>query len=473
MERYKFFVGGESKEFTDRYTSSIEFDRIIVRYVAMVMLAHVKELARNKLIDVESAKKIVNELTDIIESSGEKLYKWIKSKNRLYEDVFEALEVYLYEVVGSEAGRIAIGRSRNDHISATLRLVLRDKVIEVLERLLELRRTLVAKALEYGNTLFPFFTHEQIAQCGSAAIYFLSYEKTFADLWLLLSYSMDLLSQNPLGSGAAAGTFVRLDIDRLSEELCFSKEFIPPYYATGSRLFLLYVVSVLSLIMVEVSRFVKDMMLLANVIRQGIEIPKHHVSTSSIMPHKRNLVTLEIARAKSSKTIGILTSLLSAYKSIPYGYNLDFQEMNVQLFDILKDVVDTLEVIKDFISGLELKEDTMRVLLSDRPCWSSDLVEYLAISTGRPVRELYAELAKVFQITVAEHDIQLENLLARYGIDKASVWTLHKLKPIEKSLDNMLSYVKERIQKDFERVKHLNSSLSRCSEMLIRRMPEA
>lgn len=190
------------------------------------------------------------------------------------------------------------------------------------------------------------------------------------------------------------------------------------------------------------------------------------------MPHKRNLVTLEIARAKASKVIGALMSLLATYKSVPYGYNLDFQEMNVYFFEALNDVVNTLDVVKDFISGLELDENEMKTSLSDTPCWSSDLVEYIAIDTGRPVRELYSELAKVFQASTTGFTGQLEDFLAKYGIEGIDVRALYRLRPVEGELGKMIGCAERRLRNDFETVKQLSDDLSQCNEVLIESMPD-
>uniref|UniRef100_A0A7C4NKI4 Fumarate lyase N-terminal domain-containing protein n=1 Tax=Ignisphaera aggregans TaxID=334771 RepID=A0A7C4NKI4_9CREN len=468
MNRYKFLVGGESKNFTDMYTSSFEFDRTIAKYVAMVLLVHVRELVKKKLIEINSAKAIIRELVDIAISNGEKLYSWAKNRGEVYEDIFEALELYLYDLVGPDAGRIAVGRSRNDHIATVLRLALRDKVLDVIYKILGIRKILIDKALEYKDKIFPFYTHAQVAQCGSAAQYFLAYEQAFTDIYMMLMHSLNYLGKNPLGSGAATGSMVQLNLTEISEELCLSAETLPPYYATGSRLFLLYVLSLLSLAMSEIGRFVEDMILLANVLQQGVEIAKHHVSTSSIMPHKRNLVTLEIARAKASKVLGSLSALISIYKSVPYGYNLDFQEMNFIAFEAIKDVEETFEIVKDFIAMLGFKEDVVKDYLKDKPCWSSDLIEYIAITAGKPVRELYAELAKALQKHLVGGDDSLKQFLARYGIEKEEIISLYRVKPFEKSLDQIIDHALKRLQENFKEVEQVNVDLKRCNEMLIR-----
>ncbi|MEM0489941.1 MAG: lyase family protein [Ignisphaera sp.] len=468
MKRYKVLVGGVSKDSIDSYVSSIDFDKKLAKYVAMVMLAHLKNLVNSHLITIETAKKISYELIKIIETEGRRLYEWIEKREEKFEDVFEALEIYLFSVVGEDAGRIAIGRSRNDHISAVLRLSIRDHMIKLLLKLLDLREAFIDKSNKYRETLFPFFTHAQLAQCGSATLYFLTYEYTFSNVWKILLELLELVNQNPLGSGASAGTSVPLNKDVFAKLLCFDSTPLPPYYATGSRLFMLSVASIFTILMTEIGRFVEDMMIMNNIVPHGLEVPREHISTSSIMPHKRNLVTLEIARAKVSRAIGLLTALLSSYKSVPYGYNLDFQEMNIYFYELVKDLDSTLEIITDFIKGLEINSDAINKYLSDKPCWSSDIIEYISINTNIPVRNLYARLAEALQEYWRNNTDPLKSFLKSYGLELADVWKIVKQKPIEKELDVLMNLARERIARDYERVKQINTVLMQCSEELIK-----
>jgi argininosuccinate lyase len=118
----------------------------------MVMLAHVKTLLSQGVILKECGESVLKALVEVVESKGEALYKWISGGGHYFEDVFEALEAYLHEVAGVDAGYMAIGRSRNDHVAAVLRLFIRDRVLEVLQKLIELRRALLDKAIEFRGS---------------------------------------------------------------------------------------------------------------------------------------------------------------------------------------------------------------------------------------------------------------------------------------------------------------------------------
>ncbi|MEM1561349.1 MAG: lyase family protein [Ignisphaera sp.] len=463
--RYRAFLG-DSKSFIEDYISSLDFDKRLTKYVAMVMLAHVKVLENSGHIPKEYVQDIAKELIDIVKTDGEKIYKWIEEKKVKFEDIFEAIESYLYDVVDGGAGYIALGRSRNDHVAAVLRLYARDALYNILYNLIELRKALLEKASEYRSTIFPFFTHQQLAQCGSAALYFLSYEYALSTVWRYLLQLLDILSENPLGSGAAAGTVVPLDIGLLSKYLCFKQSVLPPYYATGSRLFLLSLVSGIVLFMGELSRMAEDLISMNGIIPYAIEFPVEHISTSSIMPHKRNLVTLEIARSKISKIVGLYTSMLSIYKSIPYGYNLDLQELNRIFMDIVSDTITTLNVFVDIIKGIKINEDKIIKYVEDKPCWSSDVVEYIAITKGKPVREIYFQIARQLK-SYRQNGDTLSKILLNIGIQPNNVWNIIKSRPIEMYIKKMIEGAWRILEEDRKLVKDSLESIESCRAELI------
>lgn len=463
--RYRALIG-DSKDFIEDYISSLVFDRKLTRYAAMVMLAHVKALEKTRYIPKEYASNIASELIDIIETDGEKIYRWIEERKMRFEDIFEAIESYLHEVVDGGAGYIALGRSRNDHVAATLRLYARDALHTILDNLIELRKTLLEKASEYRSTIFPFFTHQQLAQCGSAALYFLSYEYAISVAWRLLTHSHTLLSENPLGSGAAAGTMAPLDLAILSKYLCFDKEVIPPYYATGSRQFLLSIVFGIVLVLSELSRMVEDLLFIDSVIPHAIEFPVEHISTSSIMPHKRNLVTLEVARAKISNIVGLSISMISIYKSIPYGYNLDLQEMNRIFMDIVSSTTTTINILTDLVRRIRIDESRILKYVEDKPCWSSDAVEYIAMKRGRPAREIYYQIARQLKNGSQGGEV-LSKILLGMGIQPSSVWNFIRSKPVEVNIKRMIEDGWGVLEEDRKLVRDVLLKIESCMSELI------
>jgi len=196
-------LGPASPEIRE-YTSSMEDDKLIVCEVLEVLEAHVRELAEAKVIPVDSAERIISEIEDL---KGDPL----KLFTYKVEDVHEALEVYLEGKLGAEAGYLALGRSRNDHVAAALRLKVSRLLLEEGWELLKMRRILLARALEHKETPMVLYTHLQPAQVSTLAHYLLYVEELLATYSELLPAVIDVTLKSPLGSGPAAGV-TRLSI---------------------------------------------------------------------------------------------------------------------------------------------------------------------------------------------------------------------------------------------------------------------
>jgi argininosuccinate lyase (EC 4.3.2.1) len=107
------------------------------------------------------------------------------------------------------------------------------------------------------------------------------------------------------------------------------------------------------------------------------------------MPQKRNPVTMEILRAKVSESIGILTSLLSIYKGLPTGYNLDLQEMNKYYWLAVNYTISSIRVLESLFSQIQINKVNI-----DESSLATDDAELLSINKKVPYRSAYFEIAK-------------------------------------------------------------------------------
>ena len=143
-----------------------------------------------------------------------------------------------------------------------------------------------------------------------------------------------------------------------------------------------------ALIGVHLSRLGEEIVLWASQEFRWIEMDDAYSTGSSIMPQKKNPDVAELARGKSGRLIGNLTSLLATLKGLPLTYNRDLQEDKEPVFDS----VDTLLLVLPAVSGLV---STMRVntarLESSAPdgfALATDLAELL-VRRGVPFRDAH------------------------------------------------------------------------------------
>jgi argininosuccinate lyase len=65
--RYRIYLGN-SKDFIESYFSSLEEDKVLAKYAATVMLAHVKALVNQGILSKDLSKDVLATLIDIIKT---------------------------------------------------------------------------------------------------------------------------------------------------------------------------------------------------------------------------------------------------------------------------------------------------------------------------------------------------------------------------------------------------------------------
>jgi argininosuccinate lyase len=380
------------------YTSSYQDDTEILEQVKLVMKAHVVELFLSGYISREACRILIQ---------GINAFKEI-GKN--YEDIHEALEDHLLKFAGDFGGMVGFGRSRNDHVATALRLKMREELISLLEELLQLRGTLIRRAQDETTTLFPSFTHFQPAQPTSFGHYLLYVEEELAQRWEMIFSALRLVNRSPLGSGAVVGTSVALNREREANILGFEGVITNTISATSSRADLISASMEVGVLMLVLSRVAEDLILLSSKLTNIIQLPDEHVSTSSLMPQKRNAVTMEILRAKTSEVLGALMTLSSIYKSLPSGYNLDLQEMNPEYWAILSEARKAVYILHDLLSKLRVRDPKL-----DVETLSTDDAES-RVKGDVSYRTAYFEVAKSLREGSFRPSLTFEDSLARKAV---------------------------------------------------------
>ncbi len=391
---YRKELLGETKDWIIEYISSIDHDKEIIKHVIITLIEHVLELYRCGILNREVFCKIYRKLREILETKIDELYISNLYKKK-YEDIHELIEKYLIETIGPEyGGWIGIGRSRNDHVVTAHRLRLREYTCELLEKLLEFRKVLVEKSAQFKDIKFIAFTHGQPAQVTLLSHYLLSVDELIENFINVLLYvTENLIERSPLGSGPAVGVLTPIDRLREAEDLNM-KIIYNTLYATESRDYFTVSTSIITSLAVELSRFVNDLIRLSDPSYDLIRIPDEHCATSSIMPHKRNPATLEVARARISKIIGSLVTILCIVKEVGKGYYLDLQEVTPEVWNIFRNMIELVDILKDVVSRIIVNIESINNLINKTYITSSETVELISIQEHRNFRDVYMELAR-------------------------------------------------------------------------------
>ncbi|MEM1626008.1 MAG: argininosuccinate lyase [Sulfolobaceae archaeon] len=439
---------GSNKDFVIKYTSSLDSDKYIIEEVKLVMKVHVIELFLSKYIDENVASSIIKSINSFtMDEKGE------------FEDIHEALEAYILKQLGEVGGWIGLGRSRNDHVATALRIKMRNEIIDILEKMLNFRKNIISNAEANLETIIPSFTHFQPAQPTTLAHYFLYIEEELSSRWETLFSILKLVNRSPLGSGAIVGSNIALNRLREAEMLGFESIIENTLYATSTRSDLISAVNEMCLTLVSLSRIAEDLILLSSKFVGILMLPDTHVSTSSLMPQKRNAVTMEILRSKAGVCIGIVSTLLSVYKSLPSGYNLDLQELNSYYWKITEDLKDAIEVLNDILLGLKVLKE-----YDDKEFLSTDVAEIRSVREGKPYRKIYNEIVEKIRagVFIAEmsplDSIKLKKVEGSPNPEFLKISIKNASKRVEDH-ENMLKSYKERIQLGLAQLRAIENEL--------------
>jgi argininosuccinate lyase len=376
------------------------------------------------------------------------------------EDIHTAVERRLTGLIGPAAGKLHTGRSRNDQVATDFRLWMLQSLPALQIGLVDLQSVLIDCAETSNETLMPGYTHLQRAQPILLAHWWLSH------FWPLqrdgdrLAELTKRISVLPLGSGALAGTPVRIDRAALAEALHFKMPSPNSLDAVSDRDFAAEFLFCAALIGVHLSKLAEQVVLYTSTEFGFFELSDSFSTGSSLMPQKKNPDVFELTRGKAGVLIGQLVGMLSMLKGLPSTYDKDLQEDKALVFtayDILRGI---LPVLAGALQTLTVRPERMRSAI-DSFMMATDLADYLA-GKGIPFREAHALVGKVVR-AASEDGLGLESFpIERYQslspAFEADVYAVFDpMKSVERrnviggtapeSVKNQIQFAKESIRK--------------------------
>lgn len=378
------FSGGPS-EAMFALSVSTHFDWVLAPYDVLASKAHAKVLNRAGLLSDADLATMLAGLDQLGKDVADGSFGPLPTD----EDVHGAMERGLIDRVGPEVGgRLRAGRSRNDQVAAMFRMWLRDAVRGVAQDVADLIDAIVAQAKAHPDAIMPGKTHFQAAQPILLAHSLLAHAQP---LLRDLERIQDLdkrLAVSPYGSGALAGSSLKLDPEAIAEELGFDSSADNSLDGTASRDFAAETAYVLAQIAVDLSRFAEEIIAWSTPEFGYITLHDAWSTGSSIMPQKKNPDVAELARGKSGRLIGNLAGLLATLKAQPLAYNRDLQEDKEPLVDSVTQLSIVLPAFTGLVSTLVFHEDRMLELAPAGYTLATDLAEWM-VRQGVPFREAH------------------------------------------------------------------------------------
>ena len=389
---------------TNDFNSSIHFDKRMYKHDILGSIAHSKMLAKQGIISKEDGEVLEKELLKILED----LENGSLDIDYNAEDIHMFVESVLTKRIGETGKKLHTARRRNDQVALDLRLYLKDEVIEIKNLIKTFIQILLNKSEENLETIMPGYTHLQRAQPITFASHLMAYVEMLKRDYERLDDCYKRMNISPLGSGALATTTYNIDRDYTKDLLGFSEVCLNSIDGVSDRDFVIELASVISIIMMHLSRFSEEIIMWCSWEFKFIELDDAFSTGSSIMPQKKNPDICELVRGKTGRVYGNLMGLLTVMKGLPLAYNKDMQEDKEQIFDSLDTVKICIKTLIPMVDTIKVLKDNMKKAAGKGFINATDCADYL-VKKGLAFRDAYKITGKIVALCIDSNNT-LDNL---------------------------------------------------------------
>jgi argininosuccinate lyase len=475
-----FYEGGEELESERSLSRDLQLHK-----------AHVVMLFEQGILDKEVASAILRELVDL-EDRGYAALPYDPSLG-----LYLSTEKYLVDRLGADvAGRMHTARSRNDLQPASLRLYIRERIEEVVQAVIELKKVILEKAEKHTETVMPGYTHHsQQAQPTTFAHFILAGHDAFCRDIMRLEQAYECVNRSPMGGCAIVTTGFPIDRERVAELLGFDGVVVHSLDATGQVDYLLQTTAAIAITLSNLGRMLESLYLWNTAEFGMVELADEYCSISSIMPQKKNPVAMEMVRGEAVLVNNRLSAMLDVLKAVPSGGGREWAYTE-RLFPrcansavgslvTMAGLIETLTVNRDVMARRALEGYSTVTELTDEIVRSKDLsfrqshhivgmVVRNAIQAGLMANKITSQMVDDAAIQVVGHPLGLQKEAVEKALDPAENVQVRDIigGPAPKEVKRMIASGWTILQADQDRMVSRNAKLADAAAALQHRIDQ-
>lgn len=384
---------GKSDADAWKLNASIEFDQRLAIQDVTGSIAWAQQLHQIGILSTSEYQEIHNGLIQILNEFEQSSFNFLPGD----EDIHSAVERRLYEIIGSTAGKLHTGRSRNDQVSTDFRLWLLEAIPTLITAIRQIQTQLVKRAEQDIQIVMPSYTHLQRAQPVLLSHWWLSF------FWPLerdierLTFTLRECGIMPLGSGAAAGTSFAVNRNELANQLGFTGISQNSMDAVSDRDFAAQFLFDAAMCGIHLSKLAEQVVLFSTTEFGFLALDDAFATGSSLMPQKKNPDVFELTRGKAGTLLGLLTGLMSTLKGLPSTYDKDLQEDKQSVFQAYDILMAVLPVLSKAIALLQVFPEKLKAAI-DPSVYATDLADVF-VKAGIPFREAHGLVGKAVKMS--------------------------------------------------------------------------
>ncbi len=367
-----------------RLNRSIEFDWRLAPYDIDQSQAHARGLRDLGVLDDSELEQIDSGLERVRGRMSEHGFEFDPAD----EDIHMAVERLLGEEIGTLAGKLHTGRSRNDQVATDVAMVVQAHSLRAIELCGAAMERLLELAEAHREWPMPGYTHLQRAQPVYVGHHLLAYFWMLARDVLRFQFALDSASVMPLGSGALAGVNWEIDRRAVADDLGFEHVSANSIDGASNRDFALDYLAAASACSMHLSRLGSEIVIWSSTEFGFCRLDESFSSGSSIMPQKVNPDSAELLRAKGPRVAADYAALVGVMHALPLTYGKDMQEDKEPLFDAIDTVELCLDVTEGMLAGISFDRERLEAASGDEMLAATEIADLL-VRRGVPFREAH------------------------------------------------------------------------------------
>ena len=371
-----------------------------------INIAHLKMLEEQGLVTKEDATQIGIALKKL-----DLNYYRIQDYSPQYEDLFFRIENKLIELAGDVAGNLHIGRSRNDMGIAIYRMTLRKKLLELMRELLTLRDDLIAAAEEHIDTIMIGYTHTQQAQPTTFAHYLKAVIDQLDRDFERMQHVYKTVNRSSMGAAALTTTGFTISRERMRDLLAFDDIIENAWDAVAGADYIAEAASMVQLAALNLGRTSQDFLLWATQEFNAFILASPYVQISSIMPQKRNPVSIEHTRSLLSSVVGDASTVLQMVHNTPFGDIVDTEDdMQPYLWRAIDRLIGIYKLFGSLVVTMDVNKKKLLSRAENSFANVTELADTLVRSEGISFRQSHSIVSKCIKVLLAHGEESLASL---------------------------------------------------------------
>ncbi|VUC29743.1 unnamed protein product [Clonostachys rosea] len=391
-------LGTKASQLLITHVNGLELEDELVSLDEYVLtdLAHAVMLTRTGIFDAHKGRDIVQALLDLQEGDTVALLRPDPRTGTLGLQI----ERYLEATLGPRGRDIQRARSRIDQKATNWRLVNRASLTRVIQELINLGDAILAAAKRHAGALMPGYTHLQHSQPTTIDHYLNAHYYNLSRNVDRLVDAYDRLNVSSLGGAAYSGTSWPIDRDSTAMYLGFDRP-IPNAREAGLSAIDMgaELANVLALTLSGISRLASDLNYWSSSEVSLVRIDASLCGTSSMMPQKRNPMTLERIRGLAGVAVGWAASQLGGMHTAT-STDVDQAYIHNLLPGQCAETAGAIGLLREIVSTLEIDGPAMRVTAGQHWSTASALADALVASCNLSFREAHESVVQL----VAAHE---------------------------------------------------------------------